>query len=285
MEQNETPKPRKRRKVLWILLIVLAVLIAALVAVGIWQKNNIEAVTQFTQYTQEELENQLKLNDQYVKDLLDQALNNAGQVDQNHNAGTAVQPGTTAAPAQPEPVQTTTAASHQTTAAQTTAVPGTAKAPVVGTAKPSQTTSAASAVQKATTAATTSAATKAPSSGPTYEEQLKAIVDKVYALRQEYLTALENLQSEAVKEYKALSAGQKTTKALMSFVSKFISKGTSLERECDKKMDALVAELTALQKKYNQSLDLVDAVKYTYAQEKSLKKAWYMSELESRGLI
>jgi len=47
----------------------------------------------------------------------------------------------------------------------------------------------------------------------------------------------------------------------------------------------LVKDLTALQKKYGQSMELVDTMKYTYANEKSLKKAWYMAELEQRGLI
>ena len=50
-------------------------------------------------------------------------------------------------------------------------------------------------------------------------------------------------------------------------------------------MDVLVKDLEALQKKYGQSYELVEQMIYTYANEKSLKKAWYMAELESRGMI
>ena len=50
-------------------------------------------------------------------------------------------------------------------------------------------------------------------------------------------------------------------------------------------MDVIIAELTALQKEYGKDMELVGTVAYTYANEKSLKKAWYMNELQRRGLI
>ena len=36
---------------------------------------------------------------------------------------------------------------------------------------------------------------------------------------------------------------------------------------------------------YGEDMELVNTVAYTYANEKSLKKAWYMIELQRRGLI
>jgi len=267
-------QPRTGRARRWILLTVLVVLAAGVTAVGIWQKNNLEALRQFSQYTQGELETQLAENDQYVKDLLNEALNAAQQVDRDNaskpemppaQSGTADAPPVqiSPAPSVPEPSPTVPDAS----AASDTA---------------SQTPSAPEPVQP-----TPTPAPDAPTvpSGPSYESQLQALVDRVYQLRQSYLQQLDALQAEAAVEYHAILDSQGGTKALMSFVSRYLSRGTSLERECDRKMDALVQELTALQKQYGQDLELVDAVKYTYAQEKSLKKAWYMSELESRGLI
>ena len=122
-------------------------------------------------------------------------------------------------------------------------------------------------------------------SQPTYKEQLQAIVDRVYALRSEYVTALETLETEASAAYKAMPASEKTKKNLIDFASTYISRATNLEKECDAKMDVLVRDLEALQKKYGQSYELVEQMIYTYANEKSLKKAWYMAELESRGMI
>ena len=88
MELHEPQKPRKRRTVRWILLSILVVLIVAGVVVFKWQKNNIEAVKQFSQYSQPELEEQIQVNDQMVQDILNAALEAAKQID-SEAAGTA----------------------------------------------------------------------------------------------------------------------------------------------------------------------------------------------------
>ena len=44
-------------------------------------------------------------------------------------------------------------------------------------------------------------------------------------------------------------------------------------------------EMEAVIKEYGGDMSLVDTVVTTYASEKSLKKAWYMSELQKRGFI
>ena len=121
--------------------------------------------------------------------------------------------------------------------------------------------------------------------GPTYKEQLQSIVDRVYALRSEYVNALDAMQKEASAAYYAIAPAERTKKKLIDFASVYISKAANLEKECDGKMDVLVAELKDLQRRYGQSDELVNQMISTYANEKSLKKAWYMAELESRGMI
>lgn len=212
-----------RRKWPWVLLVILLILAAGVFGLYKWQENNIEAVKNYTQYTQEELEVKLQENTQQVQQILDKALENAKEVDAKE-----------AAEAEPP---------KQETVSQP--------------------------VEKK----------------PTYEELLKAIIDKVYALRSEYVGALEGLEDEGVAAYKNIPAEQRKGKYLVDFASTYISKAYKLEVECDKKMDGLVAELEALQKQYGQSDELVQQVIDTYASEKSLKKAWYMSELEKRGMV
>ena len=219
-----------RKKWPWILLIVLLILAAAAFGIYRWQENNIEAIKNYTQYTQQELEVQLQENNQHVQEILDAALETAREVDAQQT-------------------QSADTESQQVTAEQTT----TPSAPVE---------------QK-----------------PSYEQLLKAIVDKVYALRKEYVDALEQMEKDGIAAYKAIPAEQRKGKYLVDFASTYISKASTLEKECDKKMDALVAELEALQKQFGQSDELVQQVIDTYAREKSLKKAWYMSELEKRGMV
>ena len=104
-------------------------------------------------------------------------------------------------------------------------------------------------------------------------------------LREEYIIALDNLQAEAIAAYKAIPSDKRSGSKLADFVSSFLAKGTELEKNCDKKMDAIVKEMEQLIKANNGDLSLIDTVISTYANEKSLKKAWYMSELKKRGFI
>ena len=291
--QNEPSQKRRKRIILTSILLLLGVLIG----VGLWQKNNIEAVVQYNKYTQEELEQQMQSNDQQVDDLLQAALEAARQVDAESEPMTEAEAETEAeVEIQPEAETPTAPVTAEKTPVVTPSDPPKSEqskpASVPETPKAEQTPSKpVEKPQTTTPQAQQPTGEKAPEakppvqSGPTYEQQLQAIADKVYALRSQYLKALDDLQAEAIAAYKALPKEKRTGKALASFVSTYISKANALEKQCDGKMDALVGELTQLQKEYGQSMELVNQVKYTYANEKSLKKAWYMSELQKRGFI
>lgn len=269
---HEKPrKPGKRKLALGLLL-----LLSALVGIGLWQKNNIEAVVQYNKYSQEELEQQLQSNDQQVEDLLQAALEAAKQVDAEAEVETEAETETTAPvtpvipsdPPESEPSNPVSVPEAPKTE-QTQSKPAESKPQPKP--DPSKTEEKAPEVRPPVP------------SGPTYEQQLKAITDKVYALRTRFLGALDDLQAEAIAAYKAMPREKRTTKNITAFVSTYISKANALEKQCDGEMDKMVGELTQLQKKYGQSMELVNQVKYTYANEKSLKKAWYMAELEKRG--
>lgn len=287
METHKHIEPRKKRKGLWITMSVLLLLAVGVVGIGIWQKNNLDALKQFTQYSQEELEQQLQDNDQQVQAILNAALDAAKKVDSENTVAQDPQPPLeTTEPPVNEPdntVQTPVEPQPEPVApVQPTAPSEPPVAPPVTNTPPQ--TSVETSPQPETPPQTGAPETPAVT-GPTYEAQLQAIVDRVYALRAEYLQALDDLQGEAVKAYKAIPKSQRNKKAIVNFVSTYITKATNLEKQCDGKMDVLVNELAQLQKQYGQTMELVDAVKYTYANEKSLKKAWYMSELEKRGMI
>ena len=65
----------------------------------------------------------------------------------------------------------------------------------------------------------------------------------------------------------------------------YLSRASALEKECDGKMDEIVRAMEKLLRENDGDLGLVDTVVYTYANEKSLKKSWYMSKLEQKGLL
>lgn len=277
--ENHT-QPQKRRKAGWILLASLLVLVIAGVALWRWQKNNIDTLVQFSQYSQEELEEKLNENDQKVQEILDAALEAAREVDRtemaqrpevDHTQEELIVPPLTkpAAPSQETPEEMEALLEERPAEVPEQELPPAAQSP---SSEPQ---------------------TPAPSTQPTpaspnelsYETQLQEIVDRVYALREEYLLALDTLQAMAIEDYLAIPVENRNASGLASFVADYIGRATDLEKECDGKMDKLLLELDTLLRTYDQNQELVDAVKYTYAQEKSLKKAWYMSELEKRGLI
>ena len=50
-------------------------------------------------------------------------------------------------------------------------------------------------------------------------------------------------------------------------------------------MDAIAVKMLTLIKENDGDTSFVDEVVYTYANEKSLKKSWYLSEMQKRGLL
>ena len=126
---------------------------------------------------------------------------------------------------------------------------------------------------------------QAPVEPPEYQKQLSALIAQVYVLREKYLAALENMEVSAKADYRALSDSQRTAGKLASLVSDYLARATRLEKECDGKMDAIIAQMETLIQANNGDMSLTDTVFNTYVNEKSLKKAWYMSRLQEKGLI
>ena len=124
-----------------------------------------------------------------------------------------------------------------------------------------------------------------PDAQQKYQKALSALIAKVYVLREEYTNALEDMETAARADYYALPDGQRSTAKLAPLVSSYLAKATALEKECDGKMDAVIAEMEQLIKENNGDMSLTDTVFNTYVKEKSIKKAWYLSRLQEKGLV
>ena len=119
----------------------------------------------------------------------------------------------------------------------------------------------------------------------TYQKELSALIARVYVLREEYTLALDTMYANAKAEYLALPAEKRTKTHLLKMARGYLSRASALEKECDGKMDEIVRAMEKLLRENDGDLGLVDTVVYTYANEKSLKKSWYMSKMEQKGLI
>lgn len=271
---------RQKKRGRWkVPLVIFTILLAILAALAVWQKNNLQAVIGFMTYSQEELEEQLQQNDQKIKD----AVNAQPEItvrDLTEEEKQALRDGSLSASdlasrlVSPNPPALTPTPPTAEPSAPTTSPEQEAPAPSV----PDE---PAPPVQEAPPAASPPAASTAVD----YETQVNDIIARVYVLREEYLIALEKMEEDAKTLYRSLPSEKRTAAKLAPVVSDYLDQAADLEAECDAKMDTIVTELESLQRKSGKTLDLVKTVKYTYANEKSLKKAWYMSELKTRGLI
>jgi len=258
---------KRWKKILLAVLALIAVLIAGL---AWWQWENLQAVNEALQSTPEEIETKLEENKQAIKDAVDaapevvirdvteeekQALKD-GTLSEKELADRLVQDAVQ--PAKPKPQSQPVKPPGQPAEAP----PETPPQELPPEEVPEE-----------------------PEVDPEYQAKVSAIVAEVYVLREKYTIELDNMYAEAKATYKAMSEKERTKSNLVKVAKGYISRASALENACDDQMDAIVAEMTKLISENNGDMSLVDTVVYTYASEKSLKKAWYMSELEKRGLI
>ena len=270
---------KRRTKALLLGLAVPVLLVAGLA----WQqRDNLKALGDALRFTPEELEQQMAENQQRIRDAVDAAPDVAvrgvteeerqalrdGSLSQEELVERLLEDGQTDEPGEALPAS-----------GGGQAVPETGPADSGGGSAGSGTGGQTGNGQSGQTAGQESAA----DSG--YQRELSALVAKVLVLREQYTMALETMYDEARAEYHALPEDQRSKSDLMALARSYISRASDLEKECDGQMDEIVSAMEALLQENGGDMSLVDTVVYTYANEKSLKKSWYLSELERRGLV
>ena len=114
-----------------------------------------------------------------------------------------------------------------------------------------------------------------------YEEELKALIRQVYAVKARAENGLNACIAESKAEYKALPKSQKTqTRKLMIVLSKS-SELNALQASCDKEMDSIVSQMRTILQENGQSTALADQVMETYKAEKSARYTELKNEFYS----
>ena len=251
-----------------ILCIILALLATLLAGLYWWQRENLKAVKDAASHSSEELEEKLAENQQQIRDVVDAAPEIVVR-EVTEEERQALRDGTMT---QEELIERLLDTGGQS---DSTAAPGMEEPP------PGEDPKAP--VESLTTPAVPAEQPK-PAEDP-YQKELSAIIAKVYVLREDFTMALDNMYDDAKAEYIALPAEKRTKSNLVKMASKYLDKATTLEKECDKRMDAIVADMEKLIQENNGDMSLVDTVVYSYANEKSLKKSWFMSKIQEKGLV
>lgn len=244
---------KRRKTILCTILVLLAVSLAGLFW---WQRDNLKAIHAATQHTSGELEEKLVENQQMIQD----AVRSAGEVTVGEITEEDRQAFRDGSMTQEQLVERLTNG---------------------GEGEPRE--------EPASTSRPESDGTPPPEppkpAENTYQKELSALIARVYVLREEYTLALDTMYADAKAEYLALPAEKRTKIHLLKMARGYLSRASALEKECDGKMDEIVRAMEKLLRENDGDLGLVDTVVYTYANEKSLKKSWYMSKLEQKGLL
>ena len=108
-----------------------------------------------------------------------------------------------------------------------------------------------------------------------YERRMAELIAEAYVLRDEYTMALESMYGEAEATLTTYVNESRSGDEINALISSYLSRASSMEADCDGKIDRIVNEMDAL----------IDTLVETYVNEKATKQAWYISRLSEKGLI
>ena len=128
--------------------------------------------------------------------------------------------------------------------------------------------------------ASSSAQTETPK--PNNDAKVSECIAQVYVLKAKFVGELDVIYDQAYSEYEALwrdmTEEQRDAKK-KSLLAAVFPKASSLEKQCDNEINQILERLTNLLKESGDDTQLVDRIRESYYNEKSLKKAHYLSLL------
>lgn len=169
----------------------------------------------------------------------------------------------TAAPTAPIAPDATTAPAEMTTPVETTVSDK--------MTQPAATTAPVTPAGPATS--DTTAATTAPAPATSAARAVEDVISEIYLLRAEFLNKIDLMIADGTAEVEATPKEKRTLTFKIELMNRYMDRGNALEKECDARMEQLLAELEAALRQSGGDLSLIDEVRALYAQEKKLYKA------------
>lgn len=268
-EANSEKKPKKKRRIVKITLIVLGVLVAiilaALIAVRIWMPNafklltwdNITAAFNSWWYSTEDLEQQMQTNKEKMEKLAeeDPLIEIRGELTEEEVA--ALKSGEI--------------------------TPEEAKLIVKGETTLEQIRENKKKAEEAEASETEQEPEEEPEQDPQQEpsqpvakDKVSEIVAELYVVQAEFITKLEGIGDKAYEDYRATHYNRAK---VMEIVDSYTEVVGQMEAECDKTVNGLIKELKAELTKAGRDHSLAKEIQNYYYTEKSLKKSYYLNKL------
>ncbi len=114
---------------------------------------------------------------------------------------------------------------------------------------------------------------------PAYEDELKALLQQLYAVKARAESGLNSCIASAKAEYKALPKEKQTTTRKIAIVLGKTSELEKLQSSCDKEVDSIISQMRTLLIENGQSTELADQAQASYEAQKKERIAALKSEL------
>ena len=111
---------------------------------------------------------------------------------------------------------------------------------------------------------------------PEVTDDTAAIIAKMYIIKNKFMKLLENIEVDILNEYISYPKEERNPSLRKSIAGKHISTVASLEIQCDNEVEAVLTELKTKLSALGKDQTIIDTIRKAYADEKSLKKAYYM---------
>ena len=108
-------------------------------------------------------------------------------------------------------------------------------------------------------------------------QTVRNIISALYALRNEYISALDGILNEAKQAVNAIPEEERTTDAVMDIADDAVDRGSQMEKECDAKVSVLLKTLRTNLEAENKNVSIIDDINKIYEEQKRIKKNELMS--------
>lgn len=139
----------------------------------------------------------------------------------------------------------------------------------------------ASTNQSATQNQTSTGSTSSTDSTKVQTKQIvEKYVGKMYALQATFLGELGKIEARARAVYAQLPKEERNLSTAQKLAPAFINQGLALESSCDSQVNAILNDFERELKKAGASTEIVSSMREAYQTQKRLKKAYYLSAIK-----
>lgn len=248
----------------WLAGISIGVLVAVL-GVGIWQKENVHALWEGMNYTEDQLKNQMETSKEKVQESLEQ-YEIDGIRDLTVEEEEQLMKGEISIEEALDLIM-----NRESESAIKEEEGSAKKEGLENTEAPTTPTSSAD-----SKVSTLSTETDKPEVGQIVEKY----VEKMYTLQATFLSELGAIEAKARAVFARLPKEERNLSTAQKLAPSFINEGLALESKCDSEVSSLLNSFEAELKEAGANTDIVKNMREAYQTQKRLKKAYYLSAIK-----